>query len=129
MIKLNGTEDGCEKVLEEMHLLQQELEPKVQRLYDLSAVLSRSARRSSDDSAKAHLMYANACLRFSGMVLQGMKRNAVVDRALKRAQERSSLDTKVTVLPKAKPVARALSYVGAPTNDDFAELFGEVTNV
>ena len=124
-----STED-FKQLLEEMRGVKSEIDQKAQRLYALSLRLSQGARRIPDDIAPTYILYANAWQRFAGMVNQGMKRNVAVDRVLKCALDRKSEEKENAVEAlRSKHSPKTQSYVHAPTNDDFAELFGELTNV
>ncbi len=75
-------------------------------------------------------MYANAHLRFSGMLAQGLKRAGSMDRVLvaaQREQEESRRREEAERLDReARKNNRLVEQLSLPTSDDFDELYGEV---
>lgn len=117
---------ALDKVLAEMLVVRTEIDQKARRLQELAVLLSRTAKQTVREQASTYILYANAWLRFAGMVGQGLKRSAAADKVLKRTLDEAAREIPI-VVPQVRKQASAHSYlISAPTNDDFAELYGNV---
>jgi len=128
---------------EELHAeilsTRQQITAHVQRLFELTTILARQARRNRE-GGRLDIAYANAWLRFSGAIQRGMVRAASSDRILVRqrqereAQERvereraaqEQRDQEAQEIRSRRP---SLQYGGttvANATEDFQAVYGEV---
>ena len=129
-----------DEIIMEIKELRSELERTVERLFELSKVLYTKARRSDvvDDRTSAFVLYANAWTRFSGMVGQGLRRTASVDRVLRVAQQNERDRQEHERQEQARGVQEAkreakrensrasnLSFVPSPGVEDLVALYGQ----
>jgi hypothetical protein len=91
------------------------------RVYELSRILQdRVRRQGTDDYTARYLTYSNACIRFCGILEQGLQRASSFDRVMvtvRKAQAKAAeIESKVIERPKA-PQAQGLG--------DLTALFGQ----
>lgn len=122
--KIDVPQTALKNILDEMFAVRLEIEQKAQQLQELSVRLARTAKQLVREDASAYTLYANAWLRFVGVVKQSLQRSAAADRMLKRALDVPSKEVPIIKAPTHKP--SPTNAIGAPTNDDFAELYGDV---
>lgn len=114
----------------QMQEIRGDIEASVARLHKLSSNLRATARRTLDASSSGYIVFANAHLRFAGMIAQGLRRSGSMDRILvatKREQEEDRHREEAERLDKeARENNRLVEQLSLPTSDDFDELYGEV---
>jgi hypothetical protein len=92
-----------EEIIAEISGLRDEIERKGTRVHELSNALYRRVRKApADDTTAIYLTYANAWMRFSGMVSQGITRTAGAVRILKRLPPQPQAAVEPIKTPKPK---------------------------
>lgn len=98
-------------LLAEMHKIRQRLLQDGTQLLSLSRKLSDIVRR--DNNLTLYLPFANAWIRFSGMLLLGLRRTSAFDRYARAA---------IAERPKLKEVRKQTPITYLPSRDDLAEV-------
>ena len=118
-----------EQIVAEISLLRESMTTQAQRINELSRTLySQKRRTASDGTTAAYIAYTNGWQRFSGALIQGLKRTGGIDRLLVRAkqaeverQEREAA-ARVAAERKERKALRASSEAGL---GDLIEIYGE----
>ncbi len=123
-------EKAADEAIVQIQKVRGDIEASVAKLHELSTDLRTKARRTLDASSSGYVVFANAHLRFAGMIAQGLRRSGSMDRILvatQREQEESRRREEAERLDReARENNRLVEQLSLPTSDDFDELYGEV---
>jgi len=123
-------EKTSREAVQQIQKTRQEIEILVARLQEQADVFRKQSRRALNEESGAHIAFANAHLRFSGAILQGLRRTASVDRVLETSQaEREGnrrRDEWERQQRQVRDHGRLVDRLRLPTNDPMAELYGEI---
>lgn len=124
-------EQEVQAAVQEIQKAREEVEQAVQRLTAASDRLRTHVRRFRDPSSTSYTMYANSHIRLAGALNQGMKRAGSMDRMLDRAASEREVvaerEQQRRLEEERRASQRELEQSLLPTNDDFAEVYGDVT--
>lgn len=132
--------DGQERFLKEVgglvgetQQLRLEAEQLSTKLGAKATALRELVRRSTDEGAPNLLVFANAHLRLAGALQQAVRRTAVMDRVVKKAEqdreEARQHEGREAQYLAAQQQAKALEQaLGVSNGDAFDELYGDVVN-
>lgn len=120
-MRQNPATMSFDAIIGEITSLKGSMQRDGQRVYELSRILQdRVRRQGADDYTARYLTYSNACIRFCGILQQGLQRAASFDRVMVTVQKaqamKTAADDKVIERPKA-PQAQGLG--------DLTALFGQ----
>ena len=130
---------NADEIVKEIKLLHGGIEQSAIRMGELCKHLLLKARPATVKAASegdrriagASILYANAWLRLSGLVVQAVRRNHIADRTLDaehRSVEESAREAVETERREARAKARAerkAALFGGAANADLMELYGK----
>jgi len=124
-------EQQVQEAIQEIQKAREEVERAVQRLTAASDRLRTHTRRFRGPDTTSYTMYANSHIRLAGALNQGMKRAGNMDRMLDRAksdrQAAAEREAQQQLWTEQRANRRELDKSLLPTTDDFAEVYGDVT--
>jgi vacuolar-type H+-ATPase subunit I/STV1 len=119
-----------EEAVQEIQELRKEIETLAARLQERAHAFRVRARRVLDEESNSHIVFANAHLRFSGAILQGLRRTTAIDRVLRvNEAEREEVRRRELLEAQRQRVhdhGRLVDRLQLPTDDPMAELYGEI---
>ena len=109
--------------------VREDIEANLDQLKDLSLALRCRCRRNlGDESMAGYLVWANAHLRVTGALSNGLRRTSSMDRVLKTSQADREENERRTQEEarrlETREHQRVVDQLMLPTTDDFEELFG-----
>lgn len=118
------------EIVTEISDLRGQLNASAMRVHELSRALYSHTRRSASTSTTAaYITYSNGWTRFSGALVQGLKRTEHIDRQLDRAQKaevmRKAQEEADTKAAEAKKAQRAVKAEAHSSLGDLISLYGE----
>jgi hypothetical protein len=125
-----ASRDAAEKLVAEIQEARKEIIAQIDQLYRMSAELRTISRR--EPHSQAYVAFANAHLRLAGALNQGIRRTRSTDRLLKIGQaereETRRQEERAHQRKRAKEQQKAVDKLVLTTDDDFDEIYGEVTS-
>ena len=125
-------EKTIQGLVERIHTARESIESDVAHLQQACLELRTLVRRNYDEASSSYLVFANAHLRLSGALLQGVRRTASMDRMLNKAQqereEAQALEAEHQARQELRAHARHVESLQLPSEDAFAEVYGELTD-
>ena len=121
---------AVQKIVDEMLTVRKEIGTSVTKLSLLCDRLQTQVRRRQDDTTSSYTMYATGHQRLASALSNGIRRTASMDRMLDRAAQEREEDRRRAerelAMAKARQQKRALDKSLLPSDDDFAEVYGEL---
>jgi hypothetical protein len=117
-----------EQIVAEIGLLRESMSTTATRVLELSRMLySQTRRTASGGTTAAYIAYANGWQRFSGALIQGLKRTGSIDRLLLRAQRAEVERKEHEEAARVAAARKERKALRAPSEGlgDLIEIYGE----